>query len=65
MTITSRKLLFGAIAFVLVACGTDDPPLDIAAYEAEVLEWREGRFSGLMDPDGYLTLVGLYWLGEG
>jgi uncharacterized protein (DUF1684 family) len=62
MTITSRNLLFGAIAFVLVACGTDEPPLDIAAYEAEIVEWREGRFSSLMEPDGYLTLVGLYWL---
>ena len=62
MTITSRNLLFGAIAFLLVACGNNEPPLDTAAYEADIMEWREGRFSSLMAPDGYLTLVGLYWL---
>jgi uncharacterized protein (DUF1684 family) len=62
MTITSRNLLLGVIAFLLAACGTDEPPLDIAAHEAEIMEWREGRLAGLMDPDGYLTLVGLYWL---
>jgi len=62
MTITSRNLLLGVIAFFLVACGTDEPPLDIAAHEAEIMEWRDGRFAKLMEPDGYLTLVGLYWL---
>lgn len=64
MTITSRNLLLGVIACLLLACGTDEPPLDIAAYEAEIMEWREARFSSLMKPDGYLTLVGLYWLED-
>ena len=62
MMITSRNLLFGAMAFLLVACGGGETALDIAAYEAEIMEWREERFSNLMEPDGYLTLVGLYWL---
>ena len=65
MRITSRNLLFGAIAFALVACGADEPPLDIAAYEAEIMEWRAGRFSGLMEPDGYLTPCRLVLAGEG
>jgi len=62
MTITSRNLLLGVIACLLAACSTDKPPLDIAAHEAEIMEWREGRLARLMSPDGYLTLVGLYWL---
>ena len=62
MTITSRNLSLGVIACLLAACGSDEPPLDIAAHEAEIMEWREGRFARLMSPDGYLTLVGLYWL---
>jgi uncharacterized protein (DUF1684 family) len=34
-----------------------------AAYEAEITEWRAGRLERLKSPDGYLNLVGLYWLG--
>ena len=64
MAITSRNLLLGVTTCLLAACGTGEPSLDLAAHEAEIIEWREGRFSRLMDPDGYLTLVGLYWLEE-
>lgn len=39
--------------------------MDLAAYEAEVLEWRAGRLERLLDPNGYLTQVGLRWLDEG
>ena len=39
--------------------------MDLAAYEAEVLEWRAGRLARLLDPNGYLTQVGLRWLDEG
>ena len=39
--------------------------MDLAAYEAEVLEWRAGRLARLLDPNGYLTQVGLQWLDEG
>ena len=39
--------------------------MDLAAYEAEVLEWRAGRLERLLDPNGYLTQVGLQWLDEG
>ena len=39
--------------------------MDLAAYEAEVLECRAGRLERLLDPNGYLTQVGLRWLDEG
>lgn len=47
------------------ACGRSEPEMDLAAYEAEVLEWRAGRLERLLDPNGYLTQVGLQWLDEG
>ncbi len=56
-----------AIALLLIAaaCGRAEPPFDAAAHEAEVLEWRKGRLERLLQPTGYLTQVGLYWIAEG
>jgi uncharacterized protein (DUF1684 family) len=34
-------------------------------HRASVLAWRDARDSRLRDPDGWLTLVGLYWLRPG
>lgn len=33
-----------------------------AAYRAEIEEWREKRLAGLTSEEGWLSLVGLYWL---
>ncbi|NNC56343.1 MAG: DUF1684 domain-containing protein [Woeseiaceae bacterium] len=56
-----------AICFValLCSCGQSEPAFDKAAYEAEVLEWREGRLARLKAPTGYLNQIGLFWLEEG
>jgi hypothetical protein len=35
------------------------------AYQAEIQEWRDAREAGLKADDGWLTLVGLYWLKDG
>ena len=40
-------------------------PLDPAAWRAEVDAWFEDRFTKLRAPDGWLSLVGLFWLEEG
>ena len=57
----------GAIALLLVAsaCGRAEPQVDVAAHEAEVIEWRQGRLERLLQPTGYLTQVGLFWIEEG
>ena len=34
-------------------------------YEHEIAAWRQDRDKGLRDENGWLTLVGLYWLDEG
>jgi uncharacterized protein (DUF1684 family) len=35
------------------------------AYRHEIDAWRADRESGLRNPEGWLTLVGLFWLQEG
>jgi len=34
-------------------------------YRQSIETWREGRIARLTAPDGWLTLVGLYWLSPG
>jgi uncharacterized protein (DUF1684 family) len=38
---------------------------DPAAYQKEVETWRQQRLASLKREDGWLTLVGLYWLKPG
>jgi uncharacterized protein (DUF1684 family) len=47
------------------ACGPADAELDVAAYEAELLDWRAERLTRLRSPTGYLAQVGLYWIEDG
>lgn len=46
------------------APATSAPP-DPAAYRKEIEGWRHQRTESLMKEDGWLTLVGLYWLKPG
>lgn len=46
------------------APATSAPP-DPAAYRKEIEGWRAKRIEGLKKEDGWLTLVGLYWLKPG
>ena len=34
-------------------------------YEQEILDWRATRLARLTRPDGWLSLVGMHWLGDG
>ncbi|GAB2657668.1 DUF1684 domain-containing protein [Arenimonas aestuarii] len=70
-------LLPGLALFVALAgCGSGDgeATTDAAdragqsarsAYEREIRTWREERVERLMRPDGFLSLVGLHWVGPG
>ena len=59
-----RNLIAVTMLLSLAAC-TEAPPSVDPAYAAEVEEWRSGRLERLTADDGWLTLTGLYWLGEG
>ena len=62
------------VLFVLsllgIACRQSSPPassahLDEPAYRAEMQKWQSNRLASLTKDDGWLTLVGLFWLKEG
>jgi uncharacterized protein (DUF1684 family) len=62
MKSAATYLMAVLIACLLAACGRSEVGADSAAYEADILEWRKGRVERLKGPDGFLNLVGLYWL---
>lgn len=65
MNRTATYLTVLAIACLLAGCsaGQDDSNAD--AYVREILDWRAARIESLKGPDGFLNLVGLYWLDDG
>ena len=38
---------------------------DTNSFQNELEEWRIQRYADLTEPDGYLSLAGLYWLEDG
>lgn len=72
MTRTPRSLTRAAalLAAVLpLAASSAAPPVAPATpadpWRQELEEWRRERTASLRDEDGWLTLVGLFWLKEG
>ena len=57
------------IAVAIASCGrspeSSGPSEASPAHLAEIESWRAERDKGLRKPDGWLTLVGLYWLQPG
>lgn len=49
--------------FILTSC--DNEPETDPNYVAEIDEWHSNRIERLKDEDGWLNLVGLFWLEEG
>lgn len=45
--------------------GADAKAPDPAVYRKEIEKWRQERVDSLKKEDGWLTLVGLYWLKRG
>src|SRR6267142_4826047 len=39
--------------------------IDPAAHKSEIQKWQSDRLASLTKEDGWLTLVGLFWLNEG
>ena len=64
-----KNLIRNGVALGLLlmasACGPADAEFDVAAYQAELLDWRAERLARLRSPTGYLAQVGLYWIEEG
>lgn len=65
MKTTVERWALAIILFAITACSAKEQAIDPAVHEAEILQWRIERLASLKSPDGYLNLVGLYWLDEG
>ena len=60
--------LLGALALIAMAAPThasDSPSQPSQAYRREIDEWHARRLERLRAEDGWLTLVGLFWLEPG
>ena len=55
--------------FSFSACNKSSEPapaaFDAAAHSAEIQNWQSTRLASLTKDDGWLTLIGLFWLNEG
>ena len=61
-------LLAPLAAATLAACERGVPPLppvELAAYEDTIAKWHERRVEAIAGPEGWATLVGLWWLQPG
>lgn len=59
-------VLLAAIVFN-AACQKATPAkaVDVSAHRSEIQKWQSDRLASLTKNDGWLTLVGLFWLNEG
>ena len=69
-TITSILFLLSLVATVVFfsACQKSNKPaaaFDPSAHRSEIQKWQSDRLASLTKEDGWLTLVGLFWLKEG
>ena len=73
-----RKLIvFSSVILLSAACAKVEEPAKpqptptpaaaapAASYEQELERWRAKRLAGLKSEDGWLSLIGLFWLKEG
>jgi uncharacterized protein len=47
------------------SCARTPAKIDVNAYAKEIEQWHSERLAELKSEDGWLTLVGLFWLKEG
>ena len=70
---TTRKLTLLLLATIVffTGCLRETKPtqraatLDPVAHKTEIQKWQSERLASLTKDDGWLTLVGLFWLNEG
>ena len=64
MTIRLLFVLLVVTPF-LQACESSKSEIPVEEYETEILKWRKERVDALKADDGYLSLIGLFWLKQG
>lgn len=62
----SISLVLVALLFLVAgSCKRAAPRIDPVVYAKEIAQWQTGRLAELKSENGWLTLVGLFWLKEG
>ena len=56
---------FGAACRQTTTSTTPVAPVDVSAHKSEIQKWQSDRLASLTKKDGWLTLIGLFWLNEG
>jgi uncharacterized protein (DUF1684 family) len=64
-TLLALSLLIAALLVSSCARTQPKPRIDPDAYAKEIDAWHQERWASLKSEDGWLTLVGLFWLKEG
>jgi len=57
--------LLSVLVLLLSTCARTSPKVNSNAYAQEIEQWQAERLAELKSEDGWLTLVGLFWLKEG
>jgi uncharacterized protein (DUF1684 family) len=65
LTLLLVTLLAGACREKPVEKVAEKPKVDVQAHRAEIAQWQERRATRLKAEDGWLSLIGLFWLNEG
>jgi uncharacterized protein (DUF1684 family) len=60
-----KNVVFPAVLAVLSGCTPELPQMEPEVHRAEIEAWQTRRTEGLKAPDGWLSVVGLYWLEPG
>ena len=60
-----RLILFLFVIPILDGCVSSNTEIPIEEYETEIMQWRTKRVDALKADDGYLSLIGLFWLEQG
>jgi len=59
------KLVVFSILLGLISCQTAEKKINPEDYKKSIDDWKQKRLSNLKSENGWLNLVGLYWLKEG
>ena len=57
--------LLSLFLLLLSSCARPSSKIDANAYAKEIAQWQTQRLAELQREDGWLTLLGLFWLKEG
>lgn len=61
-----KWMLFVGFMMLLYSCGNENKPeKNLTEYQKQIENWHSKRINSLKKNNGWLNLVGLYWLDEG